>query len=167
MTGTTQASDVRFLAQRADTAIDADLEAVHGIDSADIIAAGVLADSGTSAAGLKSTSPSAGVGYATGAGGAIAQASSRTTGVTVNAVTGAITLVSAAGSATPATFVVTNSAVAATDVVVLSQKSGTDKLELFVTNVTAGAFSVTFFTTGGTTTETPVINFAVIKGVAA
>lgn len=106
-----------------------------------------------------------GIGYSSG--GAVTQITSRTTGVTLNANVGAITLVSAAGSATPASFTVTNSNVAATDVVVLSQKSGTDLLELHVTATGAGSFRITFFTTGGTTTETPVINFAVIKGAAS
>jgi hypothetical protein len=44
------------------------------------------------------------------------------------------------------------------------QKSGTDLYEIFVTNVAAGSFKMTFFTTGGTSTEQPVFNFAVIKG---
>jgi len=109
----------------------------------------------------------AGVGYATGAGGAVTQITSRTTGVTLNKTVGAITLVSAAGSATAATFTVTNSTVAATDVIILNQKSGTDLYDLMVTAVAAGSFNITFRTTGGTTTETPVFNFAVIKGVAA
>jgi hypothetical protein len=108
-----------------------------------------------------------GVGYATGAGGTVTQASSRTTGVTVNAPTGAITLVSAAGSATPASFTVTNSAVAATDVIIVNQSAGTDLYEIFVTNIAAGSFKITSFTTGGTTTEQPVFNFAVIKGVTS
>ena len=109
----------------------------------------------------------AGVGYATGAGGAVTQITSRTTGVTLNKTAGAITLVSAAGSATAATFTVTNSTVAATDVIILNQKSGTDLYDLMVTAVAAGSFNLTFRTTGGTTTETPVLNFAVIKAVAA
>jgi len=121
----------------------------------------------SSSAGVTSSSATAGVGYATGAGAAVTQASSRTTGVTINAPTGAITLVSAAGSATPATFTVTNSAVAATDVVYVCQKSGTDKYETFVTAVAAGSFAITSFTTGGTTTEQPVFNFVVVKGVAS
>jgi len=108
-----------------------------------------------------------GSGYALGAGGAITQATSRTTGVTVNAACGAITLVSAAGSTSPSSFTVTNSSVAATDVIILSQKSGTDKYVLLVTAVGAGSFEITAYTTGGTTTEQPVINFAVIKAVAA
>jgi hypothetical protein len=121
-----------------------------------LTASGVIASTGT-----------AGVGYATGAGGAVTQATSRTTGVTLNKTSGAITLFSAAGSATAATFIVTNSTVAATDVVILSQKSGTDLYNLMVTAVAAGSFNISFRTTGGTTTETPVFNFAVIKAVAA
>lgn len=116
---------------------------------------------------LTSSSPTAGVGYATGAGGAVTQGTDRTTGVTLNTVTGAITLVSAAGSTTPASFTVTNSAVAATDTIIVNQKSGTDLYEIFVTAVAAGSFRITSFTTGGTTTEQPVFNFAVVKGVAA
>lgn len=117
--------------------------------------------------GAITSSGTGGVGYATGAGGAVTQATSRTTGVTLNKRCGAITLFSAAGSATPATFTVTNSTVAATDVVIVSQKSGTDLYHLLVTAVAAGSFNLTVFTTGGTTTEAPVINFAVIDGVAA
>ena len=127
------------------------------------------AATGTSltATGTIVSTGTAGVGYATGAGGTITQATSRTTGVTLNKTTGAITLFSAAGSATAATFTVTNSTVAATDVIILNQKSGTDLYDLMVTAVAAGSFNITFRTTGGTTTETPVFNFAVIKAVAA
>lgn len=124
---------------------------------------GLLVQSGY----IKSSHSTGGIGYDTGAGGAVTQATSRTTGVTLNKIAGAITLVSAAGSTTPATFTVTNSAVAATDVVMLCQKSGTDLYDLKVTRVAAGAFDITFNTTGGTTSEQPVINFAVIKAVAA
>lgn len=109
----------------------------------------------------------AGLGYGTGAGGTVTQATSRTTGVTLNKPTGAITLVSAAGSATPASFTVTNSLVVATDCIVLNQKLGTDKYILLVTNVAAGSFQITAYTTGGTTTEQPVFNFAIAKGASA
>lgn len=121
-----------------------------------------------SAAGLTSTSATgAGIGYATGAGGAVTQGTNRTTGVTLNTLAGAITLISAAGSATARSFTVTNSTVAATDTIIVNQKSGTDLYEIFVTAVGAGSFQITSFTTGGTTTEQPVFNFAVIKAVAA
>lgn len=112
------------------------------------------------------TNPS-GLGYGTGAGGTVTQATSRTTGVTLNKPTGAITLVSAAGSTSWQSFTVTNSLVAATDVVCVVQKSGTDKYMTHVTNVAAGSFQITFATTGGTTTEQPVFNFAVIKGATS
>jgi hypothetical protein len=108
-----------------------------------------------------------GIGYATGAGLAVTQLTSRTTGVTINAPTGAITLVSAAGSTTFQTFTVTNSAVAATDVIKVSQKSGTDKYAIWVTAVASGSFALTYATLAGTTTEQPVFNFAVVKAVAS
>jgi hypothetical protein len=134
-----------------------------------LITPNIGAATGTSLAvtGAVTSSGTAGVGYATGAGGTVTQGSSRTTGVTINKTSGAITLFSAAGTTAATTFTVTNSTVAATDVIILSQKSGTDLYDLMVTAVGAGSFNITFRTTGGTTTEQPVFNFAVIKGVAA
>ena len=69
------------------------------------------AATGTSlaATGAVTSSGTAGVGYATGAGGAVTQITSRTTGVTLDKTTGSITLVRAAGSPTLASFTVTNS----------------------------------------------------------
>lgn len=133
---------------------------------------GVAAATSLAASGaVTSSSASAGVGYATGAGGTGTQASSRTTTVVMSpnpCMSGSITLVSAAGSATPATFTVTNTACAAGDTVVWSQKSGTDKYIILTTNVTAAtSFACTFYTTGGTTTEQPVFTFNIIKGVTS
>jgi hypothetical protein len=108
-----------------------------------------------------------GLGYGTGSGGTVTQVTSRTTGVTLNKTNGAITLVSAAGMAVFQSFTVTNSTVAATDVVHVTQKSGTDLYQIFVTATAAGSFRITFATTGGVTVEQPVFNFAVIKGVTA
>jgi hypothetical protein len=108
-----------------------------------------------------------GIGYSTGSGGAITQLTSRVTGVTLNKTAGGITLFTAAGTATPQTFTVTNSTVAATDTIILNQKSGTNLYILLVTAVAAGSFNVTFYTTGGTASDAPVINYAVIKAVAA
>jgi hypothetical protein len=108
-----------------------------------------------------------GIGYGTGAGGAVTQLTSRTTGVTINKTCGAITLFSAAGSASWQTFTVTNSLVAATDTIVVNQKSGTDLYMIAVTAVVAGSFNISFATTGGTTTEQPVFNFSVVKAVVA
>lgn len=108
-----------------------------------------------------------GLGYGTGSGGTVTQATGRTTGVTLNKTNGSITLVSAAGTATWQSFTVTNSTVAVSDTVILSQRSGTDLYMLEVTAVAAGSFRISFATTGGTTTEQPVFNFAVIKAVTA
>jgi hypothetical protein len=116
---------------------------------------------------ITSANATAGIGYATGAGGTVTQGTSRTTSVTINKMSGAITLFSAAGTSGYTTFTVTNSTVAATDVIIVNQKSGTDKYQAFVSAVAAGSFAITFSDISGTTTEQPVFNFAVIKAVAA
>lgn len=107
------------------------------------------------------------LGYKAGAGGTVTQATSRTTGVTLNKASGAITLVSAAGSAAWRTFTVTNSLVGANDTIRVVQKSGADLNLIHVTRVAAGAFDITFATTGGTTVEQPVFQYAVISGATA
>jgi hypothetical protein len=106
-----------------------------------------------------------GVGFATGSGGTVTQASSRTTGVTINKKCGAITLYSAAGTSAYASFTVTNSLVTANDVIVVNQQSGTNTYLVFVTAVAAGSFRITFSAVSGTATDAPVFNFAVIEGV--
>lgn len=110
---------------------------------------------------------SGGLGYGTGSGGAVTQTTSRTEGVTLDKTNGAITLVSAAGTTTWQTFTVTNNKVAATDTIIVNQKSGTDLYEIHVTTVAAGSFKLTYRTTGGTTTEQPVFNFSVIKAATS
>lgn len=129
--------------------------------------AGVNALQVNNSSAVLAQSATGGLGYGTGAGGAVTQITSRTTGVTLNKVSGAITLVSAAGSTSWQSFTVTNSAVAATDTVIVNQKSGTDLYMIHVTAVGAGSFRISYATTGGTTTEQPVFNFAVIKAVAS
>ena len=108
------------------------------------------------------------VGYGTGAGSTVTQGSSRTTTVVSAGQCGQITLVSAAGSTTAASFTVTCSAVlAATDAVIVWQISGTDKYDLSVTAVAAGSFQITSRTYAGTTTEQPVFGYMVFKGVSS
>ncbi len=134
-----------------------------------LVNAGGFGNAGAIFAGgqIRSTSATAGIGYATGAGGAVTQGTSRTTGVTLNNVCGAITLFTAAGSATWQSFTVTNSAVAATDTIIVNQRSGTDLYMISVTAVGAGSFRISYATTGGTTSEAPVFNFSVIKAVSS
>ena len=116
---------------------------------------------------LISNATTQGVGFGVGAGGVVTQLTSRTTPVSLNAMSGAITLFSAAGATAAATFTVNNTSVNATDTIILNQKSGTDKYVLLVTAVAANSFDITFYTTGGTTVEQPVFNFSVIKGSAS
>jgi len=110
----------------------------------------------------------AGLGYGTGSGGTVTQATSRTTAVTLNKPTGQITMFTAAGSATPASFTVNNSLVALTDTVVLSIASGASNYYiLMVGNIAAGSFNINFWTSGGTASDTLKINFAIIKGASS
>ena len=54
------------------------------------------------------------------------------------------------------------------DTIIVSQKSGTDIYTTQVVSaVGAGSFRLTLANASGTTTETPVFNFNVIKGIAA
>jgi len=108
-----------------------------------------------------------GVGFTTGSGGTVTQASSRTTGVTINKKCGAITLYSAAGTSAYTSFTVTNSLVTANDVIVVNQQSGTNIYETFVSAVADGSFRITFSAASGTATDAPVFNFAVIEGVSS
>lgn len=121
---------------------------------------------------VKSTSASAGIGYATGAGAAVTQATNRSTGVTATGVCGAITTATtslAAGAS--ATFTVTDTSVAIGDVVIVSIRSGATNKEtrVAVTAVAAGSFDLTVHNQHTSTAETGaiVINFAVVKAVSS
>ena len=102
------------------------------------------------------------IGYGAG-GSAVTQTTSRTTGVTIDACSGKITLVSAAGSTAYTTFTVTNSKVNADTTVIVNQRSGTNKYKTHVTAVASGSFDISFATTSGTATDSPVFNFALIQ----
>lgn len=126
----------------------------------------------TAASSIRSTSSSAGVGYATGAGGAVTQLTSKATAVTLNAICGQITMHNASLThQTPVAFTLTNSAIAADDVVVVSVKSGGTAGAYLVSAgaVAAGSCSITLFNcqTAGNLSEAVVLSFAVIKAVAA
>jgi hypothetical protein len=118
--------------------------------------------------GLYASTASGRLGYSTGlgAGSAVTQLTSRTTGVTINTPTGAITLFSAAGSGAIITFTVTNSSVAATDTILTSTKSSTNNYFSYVSAVAAGSFNISFIAYVGTAVDSPVFNFAVIKASA-
>ena len=114
-----------------------------------------------------------GPGYPSGSGqgGTVTQITNRSTAVTLNTPTGAITTdnTSLAAEAT-ADFVVNNSAVRLTDVVVVSVRSGSDGggTIVSVTAVAAGSFTIRVHNgnvaSGTAETGAIIINFAVIRG---
>ena len=125
----------------------------------------------TSASSIKSTSPTGGIGYGTGAGGTVTQASSKSTGVTLDKVSGQITMNNASlAAAAEVSFTFTNSTIAATDVVVTAISSGATAgaYNTHVDAIAAGScrISITNFSSGPLS-EAIVLNFVVIKGVAA
>jgi hypothetical protein len=111
------------------------------------------------------------LGYATGAGDSITQITSKSTGVTINAPCGQIVTHDESLSAnTAATFTVTNSFVAATDVVICHRASGgtAGQYDIRVDAVAAGSFNVTILNgSGGALGEALTLNFAIIKAVNA
>lgn len=102
-----------------------------------------------------------------GHGSTVTQATSRSTGVTLSKATGKITTTAdSLAAATTVTFTVTNTKVAATDVIIISKVSGDADTLAFVSAVAAGSFDVTLYNTHAANADTTafVFNFAVIKG---
>ena len=104
-------------------------------------------------------------GYGTGRG-TVTQATNKSTGVTLDAPCGAITMNGAALSAdTTVSFTLTNSSIAATDLVLLNHVSG-GTVGSYVVNAQAAAGSASINVTNistGSLSEAIVIGFAVIK----
>lgn len=111
-----------------------------------------------------------GLGYDAGAGGAVTQITSKATGVTLNANCGQVTMNNAALAAGAiVSFVMTNSKIAAGDVLILNHLSGGTP-GAYVLNARSGAGSVTIDVanrSAGSLSEAIVIAFAVVKAVAA
>lgn len=114
---------------------------------------------------LLATSPSAGIGYGAGSGSASTQLTNKSTAVTLNGLTGQITLNSfSMSSAATASFVMTNSAIVATDVIVPNINSASYSARAFAGTGTA-LFTVTN-QSGVTASDSPTINFVVLRGSA-
>ena len=109
-------------------------------------------------------------GYITGEGGAVTQSTSKSTGVTLDKRCGQITMNGAAlNAATTVSFTMTNSTIAATDLLVLNHVSG-GTAGAYLLNAQCGAGSASINVrniTAGNLSEAIVIGFAVIKAVAA
>ena len=117
------------------------------------------------------TSATDAIGYATGAGGAVTQITSASTGVTLSKPCGQITTVAlTTAAAAEEAFVVTNTLVDANDVIAVSTTyAGAGKPIVFVTNVGAGVFTlnITNVHAANALDAVLIINFALIKSVAA
>jgi hypothetical protein len=104
-------------------------------------------------------------------GGTVTQATNKSTGVTLNTESGQITMNNAALSdAAEVSFTVTNSKVAATDVVVACHGSaGTAGAYIVSANgIAAGSFKITVSNvSGGSLSEAIVINYVALKGASS
>lgn len=112
-----------------------------------------------------------GLGYGTGAGGAVTQITNASTAVTLNKHCGQITTVAlTTAAAAEEAFVVNNSKVDANDVIAVSTTyAGAGKPVVFVTNVGSGVFTINISNVHASAALDAVliVNFAVIKSAAA
>jgi hypothetical protein len=126
----------------------------------------------TAAGGITSAAATAGIGYETGAGGTATQGagSGKSTAVTLSKVTGQVTMNNAALAAnTTVSFVLTNTAITATDMVYVSHISG-GTLGSYTCTAAPAAGSATIYVrnvTAGSLSEAIVLQFVVIKAVTA
>jgi hypothetical protein len=117
-----------------------------------------------------SSSPSTGIGYTTGAGGAVTQLTNKTTSVTLNTICGRINM--AAGSINGGVtigFGLNNSQIEADDVVVVCVRGGAASANSYsaaVSTVGVGSCQITVRNnTGGALNENIVLSFAIIRAV--
>ena len=106
------------------------------------------------------------LGYTSDAQGTVTQATSKSTGVTLNKSAGQITMNNAAlGATTNVTFTLTNSFISANDILILNVGSGATAgaYNCWVSGLSAGAATITLRNiSGGSLSEAVVINFALI-----
>ena len=106
------------------------------------------------------------LGYTTDAQGTVTQATSKSTGVTLNKSAGQITMNNAAlASVTNVTFTLTNSFISGNDVLILNVGSGATAgaYNCWVSGLSAGAAAITLRNiSGGSLSEAVVVNFALI-----
>lgn len=110
------------------------------------------------------------LGYTTAAQGAVTQATSKSTAVTLNKSAGIITMNNASlATATNATFTLNNSFISANDTVILTIAGGQatpGSYNVFANALGAGTVSITLRNiSGGSLSEAVVINFAIIHCV--
>jgi len=105
-------------------------------------------------------------GYTAAAQGTVTQATSKSTGVTLNKSAGQITMNNASlATATNVTFTLTNSLISANDILILNVGSGATAgaYNCWVSGLSAGSATVTLRNiSGGSLSEAVVLNFALI-----
>ena len=110
------------------------------------------------------------IGYSSAAQGTVTQATSKSTGVTLNKSMGKITMNAASlGAGASVTFTLTNSTISANDVVIASISGGgtAGAYWPYVSSQTTGSAVIGLWnSTGGALAEAVVINFAVIHGAS-
>jgi hypothetical protein len=124
----------------------------------------------TAKGSLLSTSSTGGIGYGAGAGGEVTQITSKDTNVTLNKISGKITMNNAALAAgATVSFYVFNSTVGIRDVVVATAQDGFSGNYLAQAYLLAtGAFAIRVTNTSGSSqSEAAIINFVVIKAVSS
>ena len=148
---------------------------VTGTTSLGVLSAGTIAGStGSFTSSIKSSSPTAGIGYATGAGGTVTQGSGsgKATGVTLNKICGIITMNNASLAVNAiVSFTFTNSAIAAGDVLILNHYTTgrVGSYGLNASGMTAGSCQINVMNLGhvDALAEAIQIAFVVIKGVTS
>lgn len=157
----------------ADSIIASSTDATSTTAAALVISGGIgWGDDKTSyGGGLLLVSPTIGLGYATGAGGEVTQATSKSTGVTLDTVCGKITMHAASlGAVSTVSFTLTNSAIEANDLIIVNIKSGAtvNSYDTHVESVSAGSCVISLRNhTAGALAQAVVLSFAVIKAVEA
>lgn len=136
--------------------------ATAGTDYAGITTANAFTGSG----GI-SVNGTGSIGYGTGAGGSVTQATNKSTGVTLNKTTGKITTSNAAlAGGAYVFFTLTNSTIAANDQVLVKTSNG--NYDVYTVGASAGAISVALQNISGASLSNVVdIYFVVIKGAIA
>jgi hypothetical protein len=108
------------------------------------------------------------IGYAPGAQGTVTQATSKSTGVTLNKSAGRITMNNEAlAGSTAASFTLTNNLISANDVIILNVSGGATAAAYttYVSSMTTGSAVITLRNlTAGSLSEAVVLNFSTIHG---
>jgi len=108
------------------------------------------------------------IGYATGAQGTVTQATSKSTGVTLNKSAGRVTLNNEAlASNTAASFTLTNNLISTNDVIITNVSGGgtAGAYTTYVSSMTAGSAVITLRNmSAGSLSEAVIINYAIIHG---